>query len=45
MTGRASAHPEKIPLADFDAIVAQNAVSDRGMEIEIREGEVSSRQG
>src|SRR5438552_10312235 len=30
-------HPEKIPLADLDAVVAQNAVGDRGVEIEIRE--------
>jgi hypothetical protein len=33
-------HPEKIPLADFDAVVAQDAVGGRGMEVEIREGEV-----
>src|SRR5689334_4409160 len=30
-------HPEKIPLADIDAAVPQDAVRGRGVEIEIRE--------
>ena len=34
-----SAHPEKIALADFHAVVAQNAVRGRGVEVEIRERE------
>src|SRR5665647_3705504 len=33
-----SIHPEKIPLADFDAVMAQNAVGGGGVEVEIREG-------
>src|SRR5437868_11258065 len=32
-------HPEKITLADFDAVVAQNSMRGRGMEIKIRKGE------
>src|SRR5579859_7772346 len=36
LTPRASGHAEKIPLADFDAIMPQNAVGGRGVEIEIR---------
>src|SRR5258708_39354620 len=35
-----SIHPQKIPLADFDAVVAQDAVRGRGVEVEIRECEV-----
>ena len=35
-----SAHTQKIALADFHAVVAQNAVRGRGVEIEIRESEV-----
>src|SRR6185312_13850068 len=35
-----SPHAEEIPLADLDAVVAQNAVGSGGVEIEIREGEV-----
>src|SRR5579871_2307696 len=34
-----SGHPEEIALADFHAIVAQNSMRGRGMEIEIRERE------
>ena len=36
---RLSAHPEEIALADFHAVVAQNAVGGGGMEVEVREGE------
>jgi len=32
-----SAHPQKIALADCHAIMAQNAVGDRGVEVEMRE--------
>ena len=31
-------HPEEIALADFDAVVPQNAVRGRGVEVEIGEG-------
>jgi len=36
---RLSAYPEEIALADFHAVVAQNAVGGGGMEVEVREGE------
>src|SRR6201991_1057495 len=36
-----STHPEKIPLADLDAVVAQDAVGGGGMEVEIREGKMA----
>src|SRR5262245_37858821 len=39
MTASTLSHPEKIPFADLDAVMAQNAVGDRGVEIEIRERE------
>src|SRR6266481_881136 len=35
-----SIHPEKIPLADFHAAVAQDAVRGGGVEVEIGEGEI-----
>src|SRR4051794_6883718 len=34
-------HPQKIPLADLDAVVAQDAVGSGGMEVKIREGEMA----
>src|ERR1700743_3951224 len=36
-----SAHAEKIALADFHAIVPQNAVGGGGVEIKVREGEAA----
>src|ERR1700687_2782998 len=35
-----SIHPQKIPLADFHAIVAQDAVGGRGVEVEIRKRKI-----
>jgi hypothetical protein len=32
-------YPKKISFPDFDAVVAQNSMGGRGMEIKIREGE------
>src|SRR3954451_21995769 len=39
-TRRPSTHPQKIPFADLHAVMAQDAVRDRGMEIKVRQGEV-----
>src|SRR5690348_2879784 len=36
---RESLHPQEIPFADLDAVVAQDAVGDGGMEIEVRQRE------
>src|ERR1700736_6469291 len=36
MTGQQSTHPEIIPLADFHAVMPENAVRGRGVEIEVR---------
>src|SRR4051812_33413537 len=36
-----STHPEKIPLADLDAVVTQDAMGGGGMEIKIREGKMA----
>src|ERR1700739_3425167 len=35
-----SAHAEEIALADFDAVVAQDAVGGSGVEVEVREREI-----
>src|SRR6202035_6047896 len=35
-----SIHPEKIALADFHAVVPENAVGGGGVEVEIREREI-----
>src|SRR5258708_5346562 len=35
-----SIHPEKIALADFHAVMAQDAVGGGGVEVEIREREI-----
>src|ERR1700722_12003980 len=40
MTGKGSTHTQKIFLADFHAIVTQNAVRCRGVEIKIGEGKI-----
>src|SRR5258708_27845067 len=40
MRERPSVRAEKIALADFDTVVAQQAVGDGGMEVELRQGEV-----
>src|SRR3954471_19641199 len=37
-----STHPQKIPLADLDAVVAQDAVGGGGMEVKIRECEMAN---
>jgi hypothetical protein len=34
-------HSEKIALPDFHAVMAQNAVSGRGMKVKIRKGELT----
>src|SRR3954469_20364987 len=39
--GTQSTHPEKIPLADLDAVVAQDAVGGSGVEVEVGEGKVA----
>src|SRR5580692_1934675 len=39
MTRTQSAHAEKIALADFHAVVPQQAMGGHGVEVEIREGE------
>src|SRR4051794_10938398 len=36
-----STHPHKIPLADLDAVVAQNAVRGGGVEVKVREHKVA----
>src|SRR3954454_12692821 len=43
MTTTPSPHPEKIALADLDAVVAQDAVGGGGVEIEIRKRKAAGK--